>query len=76
MEDRFPGGQIIVSVFGTVIYIGSAAEYPVGLAAWCAQYGDVVDYHFTPLHRSAYQDALVLAYRKFRENSEPRLPQR
>lgn len=77
MEDRSPKGSIIVSVFGTVIFAGSAAEYPEGLAAWCASpYTSHLqpDYHFTPLHRRAYQDALVLAYKKFlRTKCEPRL---
>jgi hypothetical protein len=79
VEDRSPKGSIIVSVFGTVIFTGSAAEYPVGLAAWVVSPMTChlqPDYHFTPLHRSAHQDALVLAYRKYlRTKCEPRLPE-
>lgn len=68
MEDRSPKGSIIVSVFGTVIYVGSSAEYPVGLAAWCAHPDTrLPDYKITPLHPSAYQEALVLAYRRHME---------
>jgi hypothetical protein len=77
MEDRPGKGRIVVSVFGIIIYAGPAAEYPEGLAAWCANpYTShlMPDYEFTPLHPHAYQDALVLAYRRFTGTKyEPRL---
>jgi hypothetical protein len=57
-------GNIIVSVFGVAVFIGSTDDYPQGLAVWCARGVDLPNYEFTPLHPSAQQDVLVLAYRR------------
>lgn len=63
--DRSPAGSIIVSVFGVIVFVGPADEYPEGLAVWCARGDGLPNYEFTPLHPLAQQNVLVLAYRRY-----------